>query len=70
MVNVSHQIMTNPDTFAEQSLLYRAEHKRFMFSKPKVGDRADRVYSYYANDDNWRKDRYLSISQEGDSKGL
>ena len=41
-----------------------------MFTKPKVGSRADRVYSYYANDKDWRNDRYLRISQEADHKGL
>ena len=41
-----------------------------MFTKPKVGSRADRVYQYYSNDKDWRRDRYLKISQEADFKGL
>jgi hypothetical protein len=41
-----------------------------MFSKPTVGSKADRVYSYYDNDKNWRSDRYLSISQETNNQTL
>lgn len=55
---------------AKQSLLYQACHNQFMFTKPKVGGRADRVYSYYDYDRDWRRDRYLSISQEANNKGL
>lgn len=62
--------MNDNETFAGQSLLYRATHKQFMFTKPSVGSRADRVYSYYADERNWRRDRYLHISQEADHKGL
>ena len=59
--------MTDKDTFKSQSLQYQAAHNQFMFSKPKVGSRADRVYSYYDNDRDWRSDRYLSISQEANN---
>lgn len=45
-------------------------HKKFLFTRPKVGDRADRVYSYYANSSDWRRDRYLKKSQEADHKSL
>jgi hypothetical protein len=41
-----------------------------MFTKPKIGSRADRVYSYYSNTSDWRGDRYLHVSQEADYKGL
>ena len=41
-----------------------------MFSKPKIGSRADRVYAYYANDRDWSNDRYLRVSQEADNKTL
>ena len=41
-----------------------------MFTKPKIGSRADRVYSYYANDRDWRADRYLHVSQEANNKTL
>lgn len=56
--------MLNPKVFKNQSELYRAEHKKFLFNaaKCKVGSRADRVYSYYAYDADWRNDRYLRTS--------
>lgn len=60
--NMSYELMFNKEAFNKQSLLYQSTHKRFMFTKPKVGDRADRVYSYYANTSDWRKDRYLRKS--------
>ena len=41
-----------------------------MFTKPKVGGGADRVYYYYGNEKEWSKDRYLRVSQEADHKGL
>ena len=41
-----------------------------MFEKPSIGSRADRVYSYYDNDRDWRSDNYLHVSQEADNKGL
>ena len=63
-------MMCNPETFNDQSLLYKACHNKFMFTKPKVGSRADRVYTYYANSSDWKSDRFLSISQEADNKGL
>jgi len=41
-----------------------------MFTKPKVGGKADRVYSYYDNKEDWSRDRYLTVSQEADNKSL
>ena len=41
-----------------------------MFHKPKVGDMADRVYSYYAYRDTWTKSKFLKKSQEADHKTL
>ena len=41
-----------------------------MFTKPKIGSRADRVYSYYSNTSDWRADRYLRISQDANNKSL
>lgn len=35
-----------------------------------MGSRADRVYCYYAYDNDWRRDKYLKTSQESDNKGL
>ena len=68
--NVSYHLMFNKDAFSKQSLLYQSHHKKFLFTRPKVGDRADRVYSYYTNNDDWRKDKYLHTSQEADNKSL
>lgn len=64
--------MLDPKVFEGQAELYRAERKKFLYNaaKCKVGSRADRVYSYYAYDNDWRRDRYLSISQEADNKPL
>ena len=62
--------MCDPETFENQSLLYKATHRQFMFTKPKIGSRADRVYSYYSNTSDWRADRYLHISQEANNKSL
>ena len=60
--NISANLMLNPDVFCGQSLLYQATHKKFMFTKPKVGDKADRVYSYYSNERDWSRDKYLTTS--------
>jgi hypothetical protein len=60
--NVSHELMFNKDAFTKQSLLYQSHHKKFLFTRPKIGDRADRVYSYYENEADWSQDRYLSKS--------
>ena len=62
--------MNDPERFSKQSLLYKATHQKFLFAKPKVKSRADRVYIYYDYDKNWRGDRYLHISQEADNKSL
>lgn len=62
--------MSDTQVFEQQSLLYQATHRKFNFTKPKIGSRADRVYSYYANDRDWRGDRYLRISQEANNKSL
>lgn len=47
-------------------------HREFLFktSKCKVRSKADRVYSYYAYDADWRRDRYLSVSQESYNKDI
>lgn len=42
----------------------------FLFKRPKVGDKSDRVYSYYGYRDDWNKDRYLNKSQEANHKTL
>ena len=68
--NLSHAMMFEPTTFHQQSLFYQSHHKKYMFSKPKVGGGADRVYSYYEDEKNWNKDHYLKVSQEADHKGL
>ena len=62
--------MLNQDLFTQQSLQYQATHKKFMFTRNKIGSRADRVYSYYSNSNDWRTDKYLRISQEADNKTL
>jgi len=69
-INISSKMMSDNKIFKEQSELYKNEHRKFMFSKLAVGSRADRVYSYYAYDRDWRADRYLRTSQEADNKGL
>jgi len=68
--NISHEMMFNKNAFKKQSFFYQGTHQQFMFFKPKVGDRADRVYSYYAYRDDWNKDNYLKKSQEADNKDL
>lgn len=70
--NISQRILHDPKCFARQSELYQGKHREFLFNaaKCKVGSRADRVYSYYAYDADWRRDRYLKVSQEADHKGL
>lgn len=68
--NISYEMMFNKSAFSKQSYFYRGQHKSFMFHRPKVGDRSDRVYSYYNYRDNWKRDRYLSKSQEADHKTL
>lgn len=68
--NMSYELMFNRDAFNKQSLLYQSMHKKFLFTRPRVGDRADRVYSYYANRKDWNQDLYLKKSQEADHKTL
>ena len=69
-MNISRTILNDKDKFRDQSELYRAEHNRFLFTKPQVGSRADRVYIYYAYNQQWRADKYLRTSQEADFKPL
>jgi len=41
-----------------------------LFTKPKIGSKADRVTSFNINQKDWRADRYLTTSQEADNKSL
>lgn len=70
--NISKMIMHDPKLFNYQAELYQAEHKKFLYNaaKCKVGSRADRVYTYYGYNNDWRRDKYLSISQEANNKPL
>ena len=70
--NISVQILHNKATFNEQSELYQGKHHEFLFkaAKCKVKSKADRVYRYYHYNDEWRKDRFLRLSQEADNKEL
>ena len=61
-LNISRDMMTDSATFENQSLLYKAQHRQFLFTKPKIGSRADRVYAYYQNRRDWTADRYLRVS--------
>ena len=70
--NISQSILHDHNTFKTQSELYQGTHQGFLFkaAKCKVKSNADRVYRYYHYNDEWRKDRYLRLSQEANNKAL
>ena len=54
------------------SKVYKGTHNEFLYkaAKCKVKSKADRVYRYYGYDGDWRKDKFLKLSQEADNKDL
>ena len=58
--------------FGDQCLLYKSEHNKFIFTRNRVGSRADRVSSFNINDADWNQDfnKFLKGSQEADNKSL
>jgi len=69
-MNISRDMMCDSETFENQSLLYKAQHRKHLFTRPKIGSRADRVTAYNMNRRDWDASRYLTVSQENDNKSL